>query len=140
MDLTGRNLHVRSSLKVILQCWDRGILECTMNFHDRLKLRLLLGYMLLRPSKYFFPQFSVLFTKLKLFNVAKSIQQLHNMPCLVLMHTVSKYASPFHFILSIPTQNWMRHSFNQNFLTNSLVLSNSVLFASGNGNLKRCKP
>ena len=48
--------------------------------------------------------------------------------------------SPYCMAKLYPTQNWMRHSFHENFLTNSLVLSNSVLFASGNGNLKRCKP
>ena len=35
MALTGRNLQVRSSLKVVLECWDREILACIMNFHNR---------------------------------------------------------------------------------------------------------
>ena len=35
----------------------------------------------------------------------------------------------------IPTRIWMRHSFHQNFLTNSLVLSIPLLFASGDCDL-----
>ena len=35
MALTGRNFQVRSVLKVVLECWDREILACIMNFHNR---------------------------------------------------------------------------------------------------------
>ena len=44
------------------------------------------------------------------------------------------FVSPYCMAKLYPTQNWMRHSFHQNFLTNSLVLSNPVLFACENGN------
>ena len=36
MALTGRNFQVRSGLKVVLECWDREILACIMNFHNRI--------------------------------------------------------------------------------------------------------
>ena len=35
MALTSRNFQVRSGLKVVLECWDREILACIMNFHNR---------------------------------------------------------------------------------------------------------
>ena len=36
MALTCTNLQVRSGLKVVLECRDRGILACIMNFHNRI--------------------------------------------------------------------------------------------------------
>ena len=48
--------------------------------------------------------------------------------------------SPYCMAKLMPIKDWMRHSFHQNFLTNSLVLSNPVLFASRNGNSTSCFP
>ena len=47
--------------------------------------------------------------------------------------------SPYCMAKLLATQNWIRHSFHQNFLTNSLVLSNPVLFASQDYNITNSK-
>jgi len=55
----------------------------------------------------------------------------HITHCVQICFSVSLYC----IVKLLPTQNWMRHCFHQNFLTNSLNLSNLVLFASEDCNL-----
>ena len=63
MAQTGRNMQVRFDLKVVLECWDYGILVFRLNIYNRLTQCPLLDHMSARPCAHFFSSISTIFYK-----------------------------------------------------------------------------
>ena len=57
------NMLVRFDLKVVLKCWDNGILVFRMNIYHRLTQRPLLDHLSARPCAHFFSSISTVFYK-----------------------------------------------------------------------------
>ena len=63
MAKTGRNMQVRFDLKVVLECWDYGILVFRLNIYNRLTQCPLLDHMSARPCAHFFYSIFTVFYK-----------------------------------------------------------------------------